>query len=66
MYVYSITHLCAALVFRDGYMFWSDVIAKHIVRTKMDGTLLTILVQTDITTPGTTILYVTDHSITFL
>ncbi len=39
-------------------MFWSDIGAKHIARTKMDGTQLTILVQTDITTPGTKIVYV--------
>ena len=39
-------------------MFWSDIGAKHIARTKMDGTQLTILVQTDITTPGTKIVHV--------
>lgn len=33
-------------------MFWSDVVAQYIARARVDGTQLTILVNTGITTPG--------------
>ncbi len=44
-------------MYRENYMFWSDVGTKRIYRAKMDGTQMTTLVQTDITTPGKLIKY---------
>ena len=37
---------------RDGYLFWSDVLARVIACSRTDGTNVTVLVQTGVTIPG--------------
>ena len=37
---------------RQGYMFWSDVTARTISRAKLDGSEVTVLVNSGLSTVG--------------
>lgn len=41
--------------FRQNYMFWTDVHLKMVVRSRLDGSEVTVLVEEGLTSPGMSI-----------
>ena len=58
-------HVCTipVVLYRLGYMFWSDVSHDVIVAARLNGTGLAILVNSSINVPGNTSLFRTQNNI---
>ena len=58
VYIYVICMDFVGFVHRQGHIFWTDVAAKTIVRSNLDGSMITTILDTGLNITGKMPLYI--------